>query len=83
MDVLSTKAEELGQISPAACCEELIGKHRGMLVDCTALLSDLDKPDPDIDRVWVAESQRRWKAYKAGKMRSVLYKEVMKRLKKR
>ena len=44
LDVLSRKAEELGQISTAARCEELIGKHRGMFVDCTALLSDLD-PD--------------------------------------
>jgi hypothetical protein len=42
LDVLSRKAEELGQISAAARCEELIGKHRGMFVDCTALLSDLD-----------------------------------------
>src|ERR1035438_363455 len=44
LDVLSRKAEELGQISAAARCEELIGKHRGMFVDCTALFSDLD-PD--------------------------------------
>ena len=39
--IRSRKAEELGQISAAARCEELIGKHRGMFVDCTALLSDL------------------------------------------
>jgi hypothetical protein len=44
LDVLSRKAEELGQISAAARCEELIGKHRGMFVDCTALLWNLD-PD--------------------------------------
>jgi hypothetical protein len=50
LDVLSRKAEELGQISAAARCEELIGKHRGMFVDCTALLSDLDpdKMTPEI-----------------------------------
>ena len=50
LDVLSRKAEELGQISAAARCEELIGKHRGMFVDCTALLSDLDagKLSPEI-----------------------------------
>ena len=47
------------------------------LVD--VLLTELDKPDPDIDRVWAAESQRRWKAYKAGKMKAVPYREVMKR----
>ena len=44
LDVLSRKAEELGQISAAARCEELIGKHRGMFVDRTQLLWDLD-PD--------------------------------------
>src|SRR5437016_2943881 len=32
-DVLSRKAEALGQISAAAKCEELIGKERGMFVD--------------------------------------------------
>ena len=42
LDVLSRKAEELGQISAAARCEELIGKQRGMFVDRTALQWDLD-----------------------------------------
>jgi hypothetical protein len=32
-DILSRKAEDLGQISAAVRCEELIGKHRGMLID--------------------------------------------------
>ena len=51
------------------------------LVD--VLLTELDKPDPDIDRVWAAESQRRWRAYKAGKMKAIPYREVMQRFKKR
>ena len=42
LDVLSRKAEELGQIAAAARCEELIGKHRGMFIDRTALLWDGD-----------------------------------------
>ena len=33
LDVLSHKAEDLGQISVAVRCEELIGKHRGMFID--------------------------------------------------
>src|SRR5882672_908101 len=33
LDALSRKAEELGQISAAARCEELIGKASGMFVD--------------------------------------------------
>ncbi len=51
------------------------------LVD--ALLSDLDKPDPEIDRVWAAESLRRWKAYKNGKMKLIPYTEVMQQFRKR
>jgi hypothetical protein len=41
-NVLSRKAEDLVQISAAAHCEELIGKHSGMFVDRTALHWDLD-----------------------------------------
>ena len=33
LDILSRKAEELGQISAAVRCEELIGKYRGMFID--------------------------------------------------
>jgi hypothetical protein len=47
------------------------------------LLTELDKPDPDIDRVWASESQRRWKAYKAGKMKAVPYDEVLKNYKRK
>jgi hypothetical protein len=33
LDILSRKAEDLGQISAAVRCEELIGKYRGMFID--------------------------------------------------
>jgi putative addiction module component (TIGR02574 family) len=45
------------------------------LVD--AILTDLDKPDPEIDRVWAEEARRRWAAYKAGRIRTVSYEDVM------
>ena len=61
--------------------QSLADSDKLRLVD--VLLSELDKPDPEIDRVWMAESQRRWKAFKAGKMTVVSYAEVMKRFKKR
>ncbi len=35
------------------------------LVD--AILADLDKPDPEIDRIWAKEARKRWAAYKAGR----------------
>jgi len=42
-----------------------------------AILTDLDKPDPEIDRVWAEEARKRWAAYKAGKVPSVSYESVM------
>jgi putative addiction module component (TIGR02574 family) len=45
------------------------------LVD--TILSDLDKPDPEIDRVWADETRKRWSAYKAGKVPTVSYESVM------
>ncbi|HJX10028.1 MAG TPA: addiction module protein [Candidatus Binatia bacterium] len=42
-----------------------------------AILTDLDKPDPEIDRVWAVEARKRWAAYKAGKVPTVSYESVM------
>lgn len=42
-----------------------------------ALLSDLDKPDPEIERVWAEEARKRWAAYKAGRIPTVAYEDVM------
>jgi len=44
------------------------------LVD--TILPDLDKPDPEIDRVWADEARKRWAAYKAGKVSTVSYESV-------
>ncbi|HXI23430.1 MAG TPA: addiction module protein [Pyrinomonadaceae bacterium] len=43
----------------------------------TRFFSDLDKPDPEIDRVWANEARRRWAAYKEGRIPTVSYEEVM------
>jgi len=45
------------------------------LVD--AILTDLDKPDPEIDRIWAEEARRRWAAYKTGGVPTISYEEVM------
>jgi putative addiction module component (TIGR02574 family) len=45
------------------------------LVD--AILTDLDKPDPEIDRVWAEDARKRWAAYKNGRIPTVSYEEVM------
>lgn len=45
------------------------------LVD--TILADLDKPDPEVDRVWAEEARKRWAAYKAGRAPTVAYETVM------
>jgi putative addiction module component (TIGR02574 family) len=45
------------------------------LVD--SILLQLDKPDPEIDRIWADEARKRWQAYKTGKAETVSYDQVM------
>ena len=45
------------------------------LVD--SILMQLDRPDPEIDRIWAGEARKRWQAYKAGKLETVSYEKVM------
>jgi hypothetical protein len=37
----------------------------------------LDRRDSEIDRVWATEARKRWNAYKAGKVATVSYEELM------
>jgi putative addiction module component (TIGR02574 family) len=46
------------------------------------ILTDLDKPDPEIDQVWANEARKRWLAYKAGRLTTVSYEELMDRYKR-
>lgn len=41
------------------------------------ILTQLDKPDPELDRIWADEARKRWEAYKAGRIKTVSYKDVM------
>jgi putative addiction module component (TIGR02574 family) len=42
-----------------------------------SILTDLDKPDPVMDRIWAEEARKRWVAYKEGRIPTVSYQEVM------
>ena len=67
---MSTTADEL-----AAQIQGLPDVEKLRLVD--AILSDLDKPDPEIDRIWADEARKRWAAYKAGRISTVSYEDLM------
>ena len=40
------------------------------------LLESLDKPDKEIEKLWVKESETRYDAYKNGKLKSVSWEEI-------
>ena len=44
-----------------------------------AILTDLDKPDEEIDQVWAEEARKRWSSYKAGDLQTVSYEELMRK----
>ena len=44
-----------------------------------ALLTDLDQPDQEIDQVWAEEARKRWNNYKAGRLQTVSYEELMRK----
>lgn len=67
---MSTTADRLAlEIKSLSDVEKL------RLVD--AILADLDRPDPEIDRIWAEEARKRWAAYKAGRIATVSYEDVM------
>ena len=44
-----------------------------------AILYSLDKPDPDIEQSWIAESEARYEAYKRGEIETIDWEEIKKR----
>ncbi|MEA3360108.1 MAG: addiction module protein [Thermodesulfobacteriota bacterium] len=44
-----------------------------------AILYSLDKPDPDIEQSWIAESEARYEAYKRGEIDAIDWEEIKKR----
>ena len=44
-----------------------------------AILTDLDKPDHEIDQVWAEEARKRWSSYKAGLLQTISYEELMRK----
>ena len=57
---------------------KLKASERYMLLEM--LHQSLDKPDPEIDRIWCEEALRRVKAYDEGKLATVSMEEVFRDL---
>mgnify|MGYP001564244554 FL=1 len=44
-----------------------------------ALMKSLDVPDPEIEKVWAEEAEKRLRAYKAGKLKTVSFENMFKK----
>ncbi len=45
------------------------------------LISNLDKPDPELDKRWAEEAESRIDAYKSGRLKAVTLDEVLSKYK--
>jgi len=52
------------------------------LVVLNYILEELDKPDPEVDKAWIKEVQRREKEMKTGKVKGLTMDEVFGKYKK-
>jgi len=41
------------------------------------LLHSLDRPDPEIDRLWIEEAERRLAAYRSGQVKGIPAEDVL------
>ena len=44
-----------------------------------AILYSLDKPDAEVEKSWIAESEARYEAYKRGELEATDWEEIKKR----
>ena len=68
--IMETAAEKLAEE-----IKSLTDVEKLRLVD--VILTDLDKPDPELDNIWAEEARKRWEGYKSGRIPSLAYHEVM------
>jgi len=64
--------------------DEIVARFRALpdeekLRVLDAILTDLDKLDDKIDRVWAKEVRKRWSRYKAGQLRTASYEELLRK----
>lgn len=52
-------------------------QERVQLVE--AILHSLDKPDPEIEKKWIAESEARYDAFKRGELQAEEWDEIRKK----
>lgn len=46
------------------------------------LLSSLDKPDPEIEKAWTIEAEKRFAAYEKGDLKAIPLEKVLKSIKR-
>ena len=60
-----------------ALIEKALGlKPQDKIILIEALVTSLDKPDPEISKKWIQEAEARLKAYRAGKTKGIPAEEV-------
>lgn len=64
----------MGAMELVAEALKLSPSERFELVD--RVLHSLDQPDPEIDRIWIEEAEKRLAAYRAGNVKGIPAEEI-------
>lgn len=51
-------------------------KPQDKIILIEALITSLDKPDPEIAKIWIQEAEARLKAYREGKTKGIPAEEI-------
>lgn len=70
METAKVLAEKALSLSPV---------ERIQLVE--SILASLDKPDSSIDQIWIEEAEKRYSAYKDGKLKATSWEVIKERYK--
>ncbi|GJQ48946.1 hypothetical protein KsCSTR_08180 [Candidatus Kuenenia stuttgartiensis] len=63
-------------VNNALIAKALELKPQDKIILIEALITSLDKPDPEISKKWIQEAEARLKAYRAGKTKGIPAEEV-------
>ena len=47
------------------------------------LLSNLDRPDPEIEKAWIKEAKERFAAYEKGELKAIPLEKVLKNIQRK
>lgn len=73
---LETRKDEMSNKDILEMAMKLKPEERFLIIE--GLIKSLDEPDKTIDQIWAEEAEKRLKAFREGKLETILAEQVLK-----